>query len=192
MKNNTKTIIDTKTIVLTGVLSSLAIVLSFFPKIPGIIPIAPWLDIDFADTPALFASVSVSPVAGVLVVLIKNLLHWLLGSSTGGVGELSNFLCGSALVLSCGIINKLIFKNKLNKIKLPVTLLIAAMCQLIVSVLTNYYLMVPLYGDKLPTDVKTYILSGVVPFNIIKDVLVCVVFYILFVLVYPKIQKRLY
>ncbi len=183
---------NTKTMVLAGIFASLSVVLSFFPKIPGIIPIAPWLDIDFADVPALFASVSISPLVGVVVVLIKNLLHLFLGTTTGGVGELSNFLCGTALVLSCGLANRFLLKNALNKRKLPLTLMIATVCQLITSVLTNYYLMVPLYGDKLPTDVKTYILSGVVPFNILKDVLVCVAFYLLFVTVYPKIQKRLY
>ncbi len=183
---------NTKTIALAGTLSALAVVLSFYPKIPGIIPVAPWLDIDFAEVPALFASVSLSPLVAAVVVFIKNLLHFILGSSTGGVGELSNFLCGTALVLACGLANKFFFKNTLLKKKLPITLAFATLCQLIVSVLTNYYIMVPFYAQKLPTDVKTYILSGVIPFNIIKDVLVCVVFYALFVLVYPKIQKRLY
>lgn len=183
---------NTKTVVLAGILAALSVVLSFFPKIPGIIPIAPWLDIDFADVPALFASAAVSPFIGIVVVLIKNLLHLMLGTTTGGVGELSNFLCGAALVGSFGFINKYTFKNTLNAKKMPITLTMATVCQLVVSVLTNYYLMVPLYGDKLPTDVKTYILSGVVPFNILKDVLVCVAFYFLFVLVYPKIQKRMY
>ncbi len=183
---------NTKTLVLTAVLSALAAVLSFFPKLPGIIPVAPWLDIDFADVPALFAAVAVSPSAGGMVVLIKNLLHFLMGSSTGGVGELSNFLCGTSLVLCCGLTTKYMLKNTLYKKKLPLTLALATVAQLIVSVLTNYYLMVPLYGSKLPTDVKTYIISGVLPFNIIKDVLVCIAFYAVFVLVFPKIQKRMY
>lgn len=178
---------NTKTLVLTAVLSALAAVLSFFPKLPGIIPIAPWLDIDFADVPALFAAVAVSPYSGVATVLIKNLLHLLMGSTTGGVGELSNFLCGTALVLSCGLTTKYMLKNTLYKKKLPLTLAISVAAQLVVSLFSNYFLMIPLYGSNLPTDVKTYIISAVIPFNIIKDVLVCVVFYAVFVLVFPKI-----
>jgi ribokinase len=60
---------NTKTIVLVGVLAALSYVLMIFPKIPGIIPAFPWLDIDFSDVPALLAAVAVSPIAGVLVVL---------------------------------------------------------------------------------------------------------------------------
>lgn len=184
---------NTKTIVLTGVLSSLSIVLSFFPKIPGIIPIAPWLDIDFADMPALFAAVSVSPIAGVLTVLIKNLLHWLLGSTTGGIGEASNFICGTALVLACGYFNKFTFKKTLIQKKLPLSLFVATMCQVFASIISNYLAIKnTIFGEKIPTDVVSYILQAVIPFNIIKDILVCVVFYLVYVLVYPKIRKNLY
>lgn len=180
---------NTKTMVLVGVLSALSYVLMIFPKIPGIIPAAPWLDIDFSDVPALLAAVGVSPVAGVLVVAIKNILH-LTVTSTGAVGELSNFICGASLVLTCGITTKYLFKKTVNKVKLLVTLPIACIAQIIAAILGNFYLMIPLYG--IQATAKEYILGGVIPFNIIKDVLVCVVFYLIYVLVYPKIQKRLY
>ena len=188
MKNNKK-ILDTKTIVLVGVLSALSYVMMFDPKIQGIMPTAPWLDIDFSDVPALLASVGVSPVAGVLVVAIKNILH-LTATSTGAVGELSNFICGAALVLSCGYATKFIMKKTVNKVKLLVTLPIACVCQLVAAILGNYFLMIPLYG--IQATANEYILGAVIPFNLIKDVLVCVVFYLIYILVYPKIQKRLY
>ncbi len=180
---------NTKTIVLVGVLSALAYVLMIFPKIPGIIPAFPWLDVDFSDVPALLASVAVSPLAGVLVVLIKNLIH-LTMTSTGGVGELSNFICGAALVLTCGITTKYMFCKTVNKIKLPFTLFLATLAQLVAAILGNYFLMIPLYG--IQATAHEYIIGGVIPFNLIKDVLVCVVFYLIYVLVYPKIQKRMY
>ncbi len=180
---------NTKTIVLVGVLSALAAVLMLFPKFP-ILPAFPWLDVDFSDVPALLASVSVSPLVGVLVVLIKNLLHLLLGSSTGGIGELSNFICGAALVLTCGVTTKYMFRKTVNKIKLPFTLLIATLAQLVAAILGNYFLMIPLYG--IQATANQYIIGGVIPFNLIKDALVCVVFYVVYVFVYPKIQKRLY
>ena len=186
---NTKKIIDTKTIVLIGILSALSYVLMFIPKIPGIIPAAPWLDIDFSDVPALLASVGISPITGVLVVAIKNILH-LTATSTGAVGELSNFICGASLVLSCGLATKYLFKKTINKIKLLVTLPIACVAQLIGAILGNYFLMIPLYG--IQATAKEYILGAVIPFNLIKDVLVCIVFYFIYVFVYPKIQKRLY
>lgn len=45
------------------------------------------------------------PACGVLVCLIKNLLHLTI-SSTGGVGELSNFILGVSFVLPAGLIYK--------------------------------------------------------------------------------------
>ena len=180
---------NTKTIVLVGVLAALSYVLMIFPKIPGIIPAFPWLDIDFSDVPALLASVAVSPIAGVLVVLIKNVLH-LTVTSTGAVGELSNFICGASLVLTCGLTTKYLFKNMLNKYKLLITLPIASIAQVCAAILGNYFLMIPLYG--IQATANAYIIGGVIPFNLIKDVLVCVVFYFIYVLVYPKIQKRMY
>ena len=190
MKNNErKSIIDTKTIVLVGVLSALSYVLMLFPKIPGVIAAFPWLDIDFSDVPALLASVGISPIAGVLVVAIKNILH-LTVTSTGAVGELSNFICGAALVLTCGLTTKYLFKKMLNRVKLLITLPIACVAQVIAAILGNYYLMIPLYG--IQAGAKEYIIGGVIPFNLIKDVAVCVVFYLIYILVYPKIQKRLY
>ena len=179
---------NTKTIVLIGVLSALAAVLMIFPKFP-ILPTFPWLDVDFSDVPALLASVGISPIAGVLVVLIKNLIH-LTMTSTGGVGELSNFICGTALVLTCGLTTKYMLKKAVNKKKLLLTLPISIVAQLVAAILGNLYLMIPLYG--IEAGAREYIIGGVIPFNFIKDVLVCVVFYIIYVLVYPKIQKRLY
>ena len=188
MKHNNR-IIDTKTIVLVGILSALSYVLMFFPKIQGIMPTAPWLDIDFSDVPALLASVSVSPIAGVLVVAIKNILH-LTATSTGAVGELSNFICGAALVLACGYATKFIMKKTVNKVKLFVTLPIACVAQVVAAILGNYFLMIPLYG--IQATANEYIIGAVIPFNLIKDICVCVVFYLIYVLVYPKIQKRMY
>lgn len=191
MKNENKIskLLDIKTIVLIGVLSALSYVLMLFPKIPGIIPAFPFLDIDFSDVPALLASVAATPVAGVIVVLIKNILH-LTVTSTGGVGELSNFICGASLVFTCGIATKYMFKNMRNKLKLPITLVIATVAQLIAAVLGNYFLMIPLYN--IQAIAKVYIFTGVLPFNLIKDILVCIVFYLIYIFVYPKIQKRMY
>ena len=75
----------------------------------------------------------------------------------------------------------------LNKYKLLITLPIASIAQVCAAILGNYFLMIPLYG--IQATANAYIIGGVIPFNLIKDVLVCVVFYFIYVLVYPKIQK---
>ena len=69
--------------------------------------------IDFSDIPALIGAFSLGPVAGILIELIKNILHFVLKSSgTGGVGEVANFIIGALFVGIAGFIYQ---KNKTRK-----------------------------------------------------------------------------
>ena len=78
----------------TAMLSAVAFVLMFldFP-IPMIMP--SFVQMDFSDLPELLGAFALGPVYGVLISLLKNLIHLLLASSTNGVGELCNFLFGA-------------------------------------------------------------------------------------------------
>ena len=70
------------------------------------IPIMPaFIKMDFSELPALITAFSIGPVAGVIVCFIKNLIN-LAFTTTAGVGELSNFILGVALVLPAGLIYK--------------------------------------------------------------------------------------
>lgn len=64
------------------------------------LPLFPsFLQIDLSDVPAVIGAFSLGPAAGVVIELLKNLLKLIVGSNTGGVGELANFLVGP--VMSC-------------------------------------------------------------------------------------------
>ena len=60
-----------------------------------------FLKFDFGEIPAVLAVMTLGPVAGIAVELIKNILHWLLSGSPTGVpvGEIANFTTG--FYLSC-------------------------------------------------------------------------------------------
>lgn len=181
---------DGKTIALIGILSAFATVLIYFgfPIIPG----ASNLELDFSDVPALLAGIGISPVAGVLVILIKNILNISIGGGAHMLwGAFQNFICGTALVLPCSLLVRMTAKNKTVIRKLPVCMLLSSACQMITAILTNYFIMIPLYKNFLAVPVPQYMLF-VVLFNIIKNVSVCVVFYIVYKFLYPKIQKQLY
>ena len=92
----------------TAMLSAIAFVLMF---LDFSVPVMPnFIRMDLSELPALIGAFAMGPACGVWVCLVKNMLH-LFMTSTGGVGELSNFVLGAAFVLPAG----LIYKHKKNK-----------------------------------------------------------------------------
>ena len=84
-------------------LSAVAVVLMYL-EIP--IPIMPgFIKFDFSDLPALLGAYALGPVAGIIICLIKNVVH-LAASQSMLVGELSNFILGSVFVFTAGIVYK--------------------------------------------------------------------------------------
>ena len=53
----------------------------------------PFLKFDFSEVPVLVGSFALGPIYGVIIELLKNLLH-LPATGTMGIGELSNFITG--------------------------------------------------------------------------------------------------
>ncbi len=181
-----------KILVKIAILSTISYIL-FLMKM--VIPIFPsFLKFDFSDLPALIASFAISPLVGVAVELFKNLLH-LPMTSTAGVGELANFLIGSAFVLPAGIIYQ---KHRTKKCVLS-SLGVSILSTSIVGVLTNYFILIPLYSKFIPLDsiiamsnavipmIKdkfTLVIFGILPFNILKGTIISIVT----LLIYKKIS----
>lgn len=130
--------VNTKKITLTAILTAVAAVLQFV-EVP--IPIMPgFIKLDFSDLPALIGAFVCGPATGVLIELLKNIIHILFGSS-GAIGELSNFILGAVFALTAGLIYK-----KMPTIKGAVIGSAAASVIMgIVSLPSNYYLIYPLY-----------------------------------------------
>ena len=101
----------------------------------------PFLKVDFSELPVLLTSFACGPVYGVLVALIKNVLHLFMGTSMG-VGELANFLLGAVFAAFAGIIYK---KKKTRKGAL-IAALSASVIMAAASIAINYFIAYPLYG----------------------------------------------
>ena len=129
----------------TAMLSGVAYVLMFLEFPVPFMP--PFIKMDFSELPALLAAFAYGPVAGVMVCLIKNLLH-LLNSQSAGIGELSNFILGSVFVLTAGIF----YKKKHTKKGAVLGSLIGAGVMGIVSMFTNYYVVYPIYTNYMPME----------------------------------------
>ena len=113
---------------------------------------------DFSELPALLASFSYGPLAGVAVCAIKNLIN-VFATTTGGVGELSNFMLGSMFVIPAGLIYKK-FKTKKGAFA---GALIGALVMATVSVFTNYYVVYPVYTIFMPMETIIGMYSAIYP-----------------------------
>ena len=188
--------IETREIVTIGMLGAIATVLMLF-EIP--LPFAPpFYEIDFSEVPVLIGCFAMGPMAGVLIEFVKILINLIVnGTATAGVGELANFCIGCSFCIPAGII----YKRKKTKKGAMVGLVSGTLIMTFLGCFINAYIMLPTYAKafKIPievliemgtkvnasiTDLFTFVIFAVVPFNLLKGILVSVVV----MLVYKKIS----
>ena len=152
----------------TAMLSAIAFILMF---LDFSVPVMPnFIRMDLSELPALIGAFAMGPACGVWVCLVKNLLH-LFMTSTGGVGELSNFVLGVAFVLPAG----LIYKHKKNKKSAITGALIGALCMALFSFPCNYFVVYPIYTKMMPMDVIIGAYQAIVPS--VKELWQCLLFF---------------
>lgn len=172
--------VSTRTITITALLASISYILAFieFP-----VPLSPsFARMDLSDIPALIGAFALGPVIGVIIELIKNILQ-LLSTSTAGVGELANFLIGASYVWIAGFI----YKYKRTKKGAISAYIISSIVMGVVAMIVNYFILLPLFETFMPLDqliasfseflpfIQTkldVVLYNVLPFNIIKGLVV--------------------
>ena len=174
--------ISTRVMVGAGMLAAVACVLQYLEFPIPLMP--PFIKFDFSDLPALIGAFAYGPVTGILIELIKNLIHCAV-SQSATVGELSNFILGASFALTAG----LIYKHKKSKKNALIGGLAGAWVMGLVSVPSNYFVVYPFYYNFMPEEtvlaayqailpgMKSIIQSLLVfnlPFTIVKG-LICVV-----------------
>lgn len=151
-----------------SLLTGIAFILMFieFP----VIPIFPWLKMDISDVPALMGAFAFGPLAGVLIEFLKVTMNFLLsGSSTGGVGEVANFIVGASFVAPAAFVY---WKNKSKKSAI-LGMIFGIIVMEIVAIIANIYFLLPVYGMKMePVELMKYVTIGLLPFNAIKGIIV--------------------
>ena len=183
---NNSRMTNTRKLVVTAMLASLATVLMLFEiPLPFIAP--PFYEMDFSEVPVLIGAFSMGPGAGVIIEAIKILINLIMnGTDTGGVGEIANFVIGCAYILPAAII----YKRKKTKGNAILSMVVATITMAVLSVFINAYVMIPIYSAFMPLDqiiqmgkdivpliinTLTFCVFCVAPFNIIKGVLVSVI-----------------
>lgn len=139
----------THRLTVAAMLSAVATVLMF---VDFSVPFMPsFIKLDISELPALLASFSIGPWYGVAVCLVKNVIN-LLRTSTGGVGELCNFLLGAIFVGISGVVYQRFHHRKSRKGAF-LGALVGAAAMAALSVPVNYYLTYPIYAKFMPIDV---------------------------------------
>lgn len=164
-----------------AMLSSVAFVLMIF-NFP--IGFSSFLELDFGDVPAIIAAVLFGPGAGIMVEAIKNILHYIImGNATGvPVGQLANFIAGVLYILPASYMYR-----KMNSMKgLAVGLSIGTVVMAGIMSILNYYLFLPAYTWFMNApamagpEMRALIATGILPFNLIKGIVMAVVFMAIF------------
>lgn len=130
--------VNVRKIAMTAILSAVATVLMFISFSLPIIP--SFIKLDFSELPALIAAFSMGPVSGVVVCFIKNLVN-LTMSTTGGAGELCNFLMGVTFVVPAG----LLYKFRKDRWGALWGSLLGAVIMAVMSFPINYFISYPFY-----------------------------------------------
>ena len=165
---------------MTALLAAISYILAFleFP-----VPLSPlFARMDLSDLPALIGAFAFEPVTGVMIELIKNVLQ-ILSTSTGGIGELANFLMGASYVLTAGFI----YKYKKTKKMAMWACAVSSIVMGIAAAIVNYYILLPLFETFMPLDqliasfgeflpfIQTkldVVLFHTLPFNVIKGLVI--------------------
>ncbi len=150
-------------IVKVGVFSAIAFVLQVIGSMMSI-KVAGFLEVEISDLPAMIMSLALGPMAGVMVELIKNLLHTTM-TSTGFVGELANFVVNGAFVFVLGAIYR---KNKTKKGAI-ISLIVATLALAIIGIFVNMFIMLPLYMPNADFITRLNLaLYTIAPFNLAR------------------------
>jgi len=192
MNQNQKKLLNTAVITRIAILSAVATLLMAL-KIP--LWFAPsFYKIDISEVAVLFGAFALGPAAGVIIEFLKVLLNFLIdGSVTAGVGEFANFIMGCSFILPTAII----YKHKKSMLNAIIGMVVGIVSLTIISSLLNYYLMLPLFakvfnmpmealigmGTKINpsvTDLRSFVLIMVVPFNLVKGLLSSIVTFFLY------------
>lgn len=128
----------THKLAVAAMLAAVAAVLQF---IEISIPIMPsFVKLDLSDLPALLGSFALGPVWGVVIQLVKNLLHLPFGTSAG-VGELCNFLLGGVFVFAAG----LVYHHRKTRGSALWGSIVGAFAMAAISLPLNYFFVYPAY-----------------------------------------------
>ena len=191
--------LTTKNLVLMGMLGALAGVLMMF-EFPLVFLAPSFYALDFSEVPVLVGTFAMGPAAGVVIEFIKIAIKLLMKpTTTGFIGEYANFVIGCALIVPAGMI----YHTKKTKKSAIKGMVVGTLVMVLSGIAINALVMLPFYSNIMPletiieagaainpavSNVWTFALICVGPFNLLKGVVVSVVT----LLIYKRISNLIH
>ena len=167
-----------------------------------VVPVMPsFIKFDFSDFPGLFTGMAIGPLWGVLVCLVKNLIHIPMGS-TGGIGEIANFVIGAVYVF----VASFIYKRMNKRVGILIGGLAGSVAMAAAAFPLNYYVVYPLYIRFLHFPLEAIIaayhkinqnVNGLAaallifntPFNVVKGLIITAIAFAAYSALAPLIER---
>lgn len=152
--------------------------------------------LDFSEIPALVGSFAMGPAAGMLVELVKILVHLVTkGTVTAGVGDVANFLFGCAYVVPAGLIYR--FRHVKSRRHAVEGMAIGTLLTTALACFVNVFVLLPVYGKAFGMPVEAFVEMGaavhssvdglfgfalmiIAPFNIFKYTLTSIIVFFIY------------
>lgn len=172
---------DAKTLATVAVFAALAFAVGLieFP----IFPMTPYFKLDFSFAVLLIAAFCMGPIAGETAVALSIALH-LFVSSSGGAGELSNFLLAQVFVVFPSVVYSVRRKFSTVAIVMPAASVLTSLLALV----TNRYLIFPIYMGGGAAAEFNKVWGFALAFNLIK----CAANTVITLLLYKRLSVLLH
>src|SRR5690625_5240152 len=176
-------------LVVLALLATVSLVLFFISFPLPLLP--PYLKVDFSDVPALIAGLIFSPLAGVLVVFMKNALYFVASGATDPIGVTANFIAGSLYILPVAYLY-----HRYRGVKSVISgLVIGTIAMAVIMSILNYLFILPAYawlmGWEMNETIKwASVIGGVLPFNFVKGLIVGMLFVPVFIKLKQWIDEK--
>lgn len=159
--------------------------------------------IDLSEIPIMICTFYLGPVAGIVAELLKIIVKLLFkGTTTAFVGDFANFVVGCSFVLPASVI----YHMKKGKKSALVGMIVGAAVMTVFGSLFNAVYLLPTFAELygMPLDaiiamgsevngainsVSTLVLFAVVPFNLLKGVIVTLLTMLLYKRISPLLHK---
>ena len=163
------------------ILMLISIPLPFFP---------PFLKFDIGDLPAYIGFAVFGGGVGVLIIFIKIIIYSFIVSSEP-IGPIANLLASLSYLLPL----YLVYVRTKTKKSLVIGIGVGTIVMTLVLSVLNYFILLPLYGMILDQrdvfeNVKTLVTAGIIPFNIVKGILLGLVIYFVHIKIIPILKKQ--